>query len=57
MKFILPIFLLGASFAYAQDYSSASGAGDSVNNDGGLEAVITAQEAAPVAPRPAVSAR
>jgi hypothetical protein len=47
MKYILPIFLLGASFAYAQDYSSVSGAGDSVNNDGGLEAVITAQESTP----------
>jgi len=57
MKYILPIFLLGASFAYAQDYSSAAGASDSANSDGGQDAVIKAQEAAPVAPRPAVSAK
>jgi len=46
MKYILPIFLLGASFAYAQDYQ-ISPETNIVENDGGLEAVITAQEAAP----------
>ena len=44
MKYILPILLLGASFAYAQDYSSAAGAGGSTNSDGGLDAVIAAQD-------------
>lgn len=49
MKFILPILLLGASFAHAQDYPNASGAGDSANSDGGLDAVIAAQDAPLVA--------
>ncbi|MEC8404964.1 MAG: hypothetical protein VX372_02160 [Verrucomicrobiota bacterium] len=58
MKLLLPILLLGASCAHAQDYSSTTiTEPKSVENDGGLEAVITAQEAVPVAPRPVVSAR
>lgn len=54
MKYILPIFLLGASFAYAQDYSSAPS--DSASSDGGQVAVIVAQECAPVVYQPAMTA-
>lgn len=57
MKFILPILLLGASFAHAQDYPNASGAGDSANSDGGQDAVIVAQECAPVVYQPAMTAQ
>jgi hypothetical protein len=54
MKFILPIFLLSVSFAHAQDYSSAASA--SASSDGGQDAVIVAQECAPVEYQPAMTA-
>ena len=57
MKYILPIFLLGASFACAQDYSSAPDPGGSASSDGGQVAVIVAQESAPVAYQPAMLAQ